>query len=281
MKLRIFFNDKTKKKNIIFSLPKSNHYQKIKNKNLIINHNFWKIIKEKKWGNEIIVFRLNDVSKKPKIIIDFIPQSYKKTISNYFSLNDYQYKKHKVINNQFINGNHPVIKKISKKIIGKEKNLKKIFQKLYSYVLKYLAYGKPTENLYSYQQALKDKITDCGGFSTFLGSLLQSQNIPTRLVVGFIIKKDIFSKILTFNFSFLSLNFLLIHAWLEAQLPDKTWLPMDPSIEWLRNKKLSQRQGGFGFIPDDRLVVSFGCDFRFKINQKWYKIDLLQKPIYF
>jgi len=111
-------------------------------------------------------------------------------------------------------------------------------------------------------------MTDCGGFSTFLASLLQTVNIPSRLVVGFLIKKDWVSRILTFNFSLLTFNFLKIHAWLEVMLPNKSWFPIDASTS------------KFGQIPANRLVTSFGCDFNIKINNSNYQIDLLQKPVY-
>ncbi|GIW63360.1 MAG: hypothetical protein KatS3mg091_162 [Patescibacteria group bacterium] len=63
----------------------------------------------------------------------------------------------------------------------------------------------------------------------------------------------------------------MMHAWLETQLPNKVWFPMDPSLEWKRKKGLTKRQGGFGYIPADRLVVSFGCDFDIKIGGKIIK----------
>jgi transglutaminase-like putative cysteine protease len=155
-----------------------------------------------------------------------------------------------------------------------------VVKKLYDFTLEYLTYGKPIDGLYPYSQALNEKITDCGGFSTFLSSLLQSKNIPARLVIGFIIKKNLFLDFLsTFNFCLLTFDSLLIHAWLEILLPDGSFFPLDPSIDWRRKKGLTKRQGGFGFIPDDRLVTSCGCDFDLNINGKNYKIDLLQKPI--
>jgi len=71
-----------------------------------------------------------------------------------------------------------------------------------------------------------------------------------------------------------------MHVWPEIQLPDKTWFPIDPAIEWRRTKRLTKRLGGFGFIPDDRLIISFGEDFKININGEKFIIDILQHPIY-
>jgi transglutaminase-like putative cysteine protease len=265
-------------KYLIFSLPESNQYQQIKDFKILFPKKYH-IIKENRWGNKVIVFRLNDVLQKyPQISFNFQPKELKLKINKSFALNHYSLKQ-KLINNSFINGEDKKIKTLAKKIIGSEKNLYQIIKRLYNFTLDYLTYGKPTEGLYSYKQALTEKTTDCGGFSTFLASLIQSQNIPCRLVVGFIIKDNFLKRILnTFHVLRYTFHDLFMHAWLEVLLPDNSWLPLDPSIEWKRKKGLSKRQGGFGYIPADRLVVSFDCDFDIKIGEKNYKIDLLQKP---
>ncbi len=126
-----------------------------------------------------------------------------------------------------------------------------------------------------------ERITDCGGYSTFLMSLLQSAGIPTRLVSGFIIKDNLYTKLLSgFELGTWNFELLFMHAWLEAQLPDKSWFPMDPAVEWRRLHGLTTRAGGFGFIPADRLVISYGHNFSIKLKDKTYRIDLLQKPIF-
>ncbi len=279
MKLIFNLKNKPSKKQIIFSLPQTNHYQKISN--LKINFANDQLIKEKEWGNEVVFFTFNDVEKEAKIIFNLKCLNNQKIIDENLLLDNYQNKRFKIINNRFINGNDRVIKKLAADVVSQEKHLKKVIEKLYYFTLNYLTYGKPTKGLYSYRQALNEKITDCGGFSTFLASLLQSLNIPTRLVVGFLLKNDLMTKLFS-NFDFYILNFhsLKMHAWLEAHLPNKSWFPLDPSIEWRRNKCLTKRKGGLGFIPADRLVVSFGCDFKLKSKGKIYQIDLLQNPIF-
>ena len=279
MKLILDFKNKLNKKKTIFSLPQTNNYQKISD--LKISFANYQIIKEKEWGNEIVIFTFNDVEKEAKIIFNLKCKQNQQNIDKNLLLDNYKGRKFKTIDNRFINGNDETIKKLASQIVYQEKHLKKIIEKLYYFTLNYLTYGKPTKGLYSYRQALDEKITDCGGFASFLASLLHSLNIPTRLVVGFFLKNDLMTKLFSnFDFYILNFNSLKMHAWLEALLPDNSWLPLDPSIEWRRNKGLTKRKGGFGFIPDDRLVVSFGCDFRMKINGKIYQIDLIQNPVY-
>lgn len=261
---------------LIFSLPQTNEYQEImqfsvkpKPANLFFDE----------WGNTAAVF-----SDKTNVEFLYAPKHLNKSIDEKWTLHDY--KRNKLIDfflkpNRFISGKDEKVIKLSQSLIKKEQNVLKIAQTFYDFVLEYLSYGKPTEGLYPYTQALKEKVTDCGGFSTLLLSLFQSVGIPGWLVVGFLIKENIIHKILsTFDLSFLTFDSFSMHAWPEVLLPDDTWFPMDPSIEWKRTHGKSNRDGGFGKIPRDRLVTSFGQDFKFTIGNKKYVIDLLQLPIY-
>lgn len=277
---------KNREEKIIFSLPKSNHYHQIKNIKIAPDPNL-QILDE--WGNEIIIF--NDVLK---IDIRFKAQlkeiKIEKEVIKKFSLKDYQkLPKNQLIfytqPNRFINGQDKQIKQIAKKIAGQETNLYQIIEKIYSYTLNHLVYANPIEGLYSYHQVLKEKKTDCGGFSTFFISLCHSINIPSRLVVGFLVKENLLKKF--FNMFYVprgplcgsTFQALTIHAWPEILLPDDSWFPLDPSIEWRRQKGLTKREGGMGYIPADRLVVSYGCDFKIKMGKINYQLDILQKPI--
>jgi len=266
---------------LIFSIPKTNHYQKI-TRLKIFPKKF--DTKTDRWGNEIKIFTLNDVKEKP-IILSFDYQArtinYEKEMWQKFSLGDYKTKKyHQYLQpNQFINGKDKRIKALAKKILKRNINLYQITHSLYRFTLEYLTYANPIEGLYRFDEALEKRKVDCGGFATFYLSLLQSVGIPGRLVVGYLIKsnpvKDFLQVVKLSPFTF---NNLLIHAWVEILLPDGCWFPSDPSIEWKRNKGFTKERGGFGFIPANRLVVSFGCDFRLKIKNKVYNIDIYQKP---
>jgi len=270
------FKLKLKKENrgnwLIFALPQTNHYQTITN--LSVNPKPHLLIKEKHFSNQIAIF--NKSSAELKFL--YHSQEIKKQLPNEFEVGDYE-NNQSFRSSRFINGNDKKIKEMARQVINEHKTLNDVVNKLYYFSMNYLTYGKPIDGLYPYNQALKEKTTDCGGFSTFLASLLQSQGIPCRLVIGYLIKKNFLVNFFSaFDLSLLTFNSLFIHTWLELKLPDNSWFPLDPSVEWRRTKGLSRRQGGFGHIPADRLVVSYGEDFNLEINGKIYQIDLLQKP---
>lgn len=270
------FKLKLKKENrgnwLIFTLPQTNHYQTITN--LSVNPKPYLLIEEKYFSNQIAIF--NKSSAELKFL--YHSQEIKKQLPNEFEVGDYE-NNQSFRSSRFINGNDKKIKEMARQVINEHKTLNDVVNKLYYFSMNYLTYGKPIDGLYPYNQALKEKTTDCGGFSTFLASLLQSQGIPCRLVIGYLIKKNFLINFFSaFDLSLLTFNSLFIHTWLELKLPDNSWFPLDSSVEWRRTKGLSRRQGGFGHIPADRLVVSYGEDFNLEINGKIYQIDLLQKP---
>ena len=245
---------------LVFSLPQTNYYQEIIDLATIPFKSY------NLSGNKVAIFYLNDVEKEVKIDFQTKLKPYSVFIDKNYKISDYS-RNVFTSSNRFINGQDPEIIKIANKAVGKEKNLEIIIKNLYLFTRKYLTYGKPTEGLYSYKQAMEERITDCGGFSTFLASLLQSQNISSRLVVGYIVKPNFFQKLFP-EYLILNTKYLRIHAWLEVMLPDKKWFPIDPST------------GKFGVLPANRLVTSFGCDFNLKIDNNSYQIDLFQNPIY-
>jgi len=265
----------------LFAIPQSDQYQTISG---LISKPHAKTSEDKLWNNKLLFTDTKtniSFQQQPKVINqkinpDWIMRDYSSRL-----IKEYSYL---LKSNKFINGQDLRIKKIidELKIVPiKDMSLLKIINSLYIYTLNNLTYGQPIDGLYSYDQALTNKVTDCGGFSTLLLSLLQSVNIPARLVVGFFIKdKNIFQKILkTLNFELLTFNFLSMHVWVEVLLPDKTWFPLDPAIEWRKSRGLTKRQGGFGIIPADRLVLSYGQDFKIPIKGNVISVDILQKPI--
>lgn len=268
---------KEKGKYCVFGIPKSNQYQIIEN--VLFDPKPAYTQSTNPWDNGISVFLLRNIQDKITVSFSTQPISIQKEIHSSWTLSDYNIKK--ISHNHFINGDDKQIKQQVKNVLHNEKNIVVIAQKLYQYTLKYLTYGYPILGLYSYSQVLQNQTTDCGGFSTYLLSLFQSIGIRGRLVVGFVIKKSVHSNLLPF-INLLSLNFnsLLMHAWTEIQLPDTTWFPMDPAMEWRRTKKLTKRLGGFGVIPDDRLVISYGEDFKVNIDRVKFIIDMVQHPIY-
>lgn len=268
---------KKRGKYCIFGIPKSSQYQIIKDILFYPQPTYIQSIKP--WNNDMAIFSLKNI--KNKITVSFSTKliNIQKQINSSLTLSDYHGKK--FLSNRFINGDNEQIKQYTKKVLHNEKNVLIITQRLYQHTLEYLTYGRPILGLYSYSQVLQNQTTDCGGFSTYLLSLFQSIGIPGRLVVGFVIKKSVRSKLLSFmNLRSLNFNSLLMHAWAEIQLPDTTWFPIDPAMEWRRTNGLTKRLGGFGVIPDDRLVISYGEDFKVNIDEKEFVIDIIQHPIY-
>lgn len=266
-----------KGKHGVFGIPQSNQYHSISN---VTYSHIPFLTADEIWKNQIAIFTLNDVDDFVSIHFQSTQSSLKKNVSSQYRLDDYP-TFHKS-SHRFIDGNNKRIKNISRKIIGNNTRLNKISENVYDYVLTNLTYGNPIDGLYSYRDVIKNTTTDCGGFSTYLLSIFQSVGIPGRLVIGFIINDRIIDKMLSiFNFSFLNFDSLLMHAWCEIQLPDKSWFPMDPSIEWRRKHNYTSRQGGYGDIPNDRLVTSYGEDIQMNFLNKDFKFDILQKPIYF
>lgn len=269
--------DKSRGETVVFSLPQSNHYHTISNLDIGTNE----IVEEPVWKNKVAVMGLDLV--RGAVSFSAQLQEFQPTLPQFFTLKNYQNKipDHLLLPSHFISGKDQEILSLAKRIVKTEKSWSAIIRNLYDFTLEYLTYGATTEGLYTYKQALEERTTDCGGFSTFLGSLLQALHIPNRLVVGFLLRPS-FLKSFLVSLDLMSFNFrsLYMHTWIEVLLPDKIWFPLDASIEWQRNKGLISSQGGFGFTPADRLVTSFGQDFETTIVGKKYKTDLLQKPLY-
>jgi transglutaminase-like putative cysteine protease len=159
-----------------------------------------------------------------------------------------------------------------------EKDLKKITIMFYEKTLEYLSYGQAIKELHPYSQALKEKVTDCGGFATFLMTLLQTQGLVSRLAVGYLIKDSYLQKLkkqLKLKFTWSDLT---MHAWLELQTADGSWLPLDPAVDWRYRHGQSRRLANFTHLAADRLLISYGHNHRFRYFQHSYHWPILQHP---
>ncbi len=269
---------KKKGKYCVFGIPKNNEYQVVKNILFDPKPTFIQAVNP--WDNNMAIFSLKNVKDKITLSFSTQPINIRKKINPLLTFSDYHQIK-KISSNRFINGNNKHIRQQTNKILNNEKNILTIATNLYRHTLQFLSYGHPIIGLYSYLQVLKNQTTDCGGFSTYLLSLFQSTGIPGRLVIGFIIKKNLKLKILSLmDLKLLNFDSLLMHAWIEIQLPDGSWFPMDPATEWRRMKGLTKRLGGFGIISNDRLVISYGEDFKINVDEKKFIIDIIQHPTY-
>ncbi len=138
-----------------------------------------------------------------------------------------------------------------------------VIRQCYDQTVAKLHYGAPIPGLYTLADVLTLPEVDCGGFSVYLISLLEAAHIPARLVAGF----------------WAGYRQNDMHAWVEAKLPDGTWLPLDPSTDWLRQRRRTKKTGGFGQIGSDRIVTSVGSDHVIRYQDKNYPIGLLQVPM--
>lgn len=165
--------------------------------------------------------------------------------------------------NRFIHPTRSDIRELARKIAGTERRVILILQRLNSYVSQNIVYGNPIPGLYSDEQALNERVVDCGGFASLYCSLAISLGIPSRIVSGF----------------WAGYPKNRMHAWAESLLPNGVWIPVDPSIENLRERGVTRKSGRFGYLGSDRIVLSRGCDFVIDIDGKKIQTDILQNPI--
>lgn len=136
-------------------------------------------------------------------------------------------------------------------------------QTCYDQTLQRLTYGNPIPGLYTAKQAMELVAVDCGGFSSYLITLLQDAKITARLVAGF----------------WAGYHDNGMHAWAEAALPDDTWLPLDASTDWLHQRGRTKKIGGFGVLGSDRVVISVDDDHVIQLDDQSYNVGMLQWPM--
>lgn len=254
-----------------FPVPQTNHYQKISNLEFSTKTQIQEVNPE----TSVAVFENHH-----PLTLHFIhtPHEIKQDIS---SVKILQTKTSPWFStDEFINAKDKNMQQLAQKWLQEDQaeTPNQILTSLYQHTLKYLVYGNPTKYLYPFSAALECKETDCGGFSTFMATLLQTQGIPCRLVVGYLFKRDRFTQLkrqLKFPETFSTIT---MHAWLEVETESHDWFPIDLSVEWKRLHGTSTRQGGFGFLPADRLVVSFGHNLSFTHQNQEFTFPILQHP---
>lgn len=205
-----------------------------------------KLSQENKFENKMAYFgfRKEEVGKSLKIEEKFELEDTRRNWKiDDFNLSDYRknsdYQKYTTAD-FYIQSDSPVIQGVAKKIKGEEKNLLKVVQDIYNYVLSILSYGFPTFGLYTSLQAFDFRMVDCGGFSTLFSALCQAVGVPSRIVSGFIAKN-------TRNSGY--------HAWSEFMLPDGSWVPVDLAMTKLKKKDY------FGKFYEERIIFCKGTDF--------------------
>lgn len=138
-----------------------------------------------------------------------------------------------------------------------------VIKRIYLEVMQELTYGNPIRGLYSYEQAMKKRCVDCGGFASVLEKRLRDEHIEARIVAGFWAGYDDNT----------------MHAWVEYLDSTGRWIPLDAATDFLSQQGRTYKTGGCGYVGSDRVVLSVGSHFNLDIANTNTKLDILQTPI--
>lgn len=161
----------------------------------------------------------------------------------------------------FLHPDDARIQQLAKRI-GQGSCARETARRINGYIVNYLVYGDPIDDLYSDLDALAKPRVDCGGFDTLFVSLCLANKIPARVVSGFWLdgeKND-------------------MHAWAEFQDEEGRWIPVDPSVEQMARQGRTRKSGRFGYIGSDRLTLSVGCHIPIEENNVLFHAPILQHP---
>lgn len=253
----------------LFPIPQSNIYQKIDELRIPESAQISKLDQD----NQLMIAQANQ-----QFSIEFLHQAQTVEV-DWASIKLKKSQKQDRLNqDQYINAFDPRMQELAKEWKKKEKNLKKISEIFYEKTLKYLSYGQAIKGLHPYSQALQERVTDCGGFATFLLTLLETQGLVGRLAVGYLLKNSFQQKIKNiFNLTY-RWSDLAMHAWLELQTADGSWIPLDPAVDWRYRHGQSRRFASFTQIPADRLLISYGHNHQLIQFDQNYQWSILQHP---
>lgn len=162
-----------------------------------------------------------------------------------------------------VQSQHPVILQRAGEFKNSTTLVLELINKLFDHTLELLHYGDPIQGLYTTQQALERNYVDCGGYATYLAALCRACQIPTRIVSGF----------------WVGHHHNDMHAWLECLLPDGQWLPLDPSVAWLRARGRTIKLGGFNYLGSDRIVMSTGSHHEIHHGDQRLPLGIIQTPL--
>lgn len=255
---------------VLIPVPHTAGYQKLPEEPLFFPENVIRG-RDKNFGNQFAVWNLRLKSGEQKILredclVTVSPREGK--INSSLKVDDYISSKFTdyalyMRPNEYIAAGDTRITTLAGELAAGERRVIPILRAIHEYVVTHLIYGNPIEGLYSSLEALEKKEVDCGGFATLSSALAIARGIPCRVISGF--------------FAGYAEN--TMHAWVEALLPDGTWFPFDPSLEYLRARKKTEKPGGFGTVGSDRIVCSVGSGMQIDVLGKEFVLDILQNPI--
>lgn len=268
LKIKLDFPSSQGQKFYAFPLPTNNVYQQVK---ILIWPQDYQLVKDEN-DNQLLLF---PTTLPNALVFKHRALAVKKTTQK---LDFLRVESEQLVNNNFINPHDPAILALAKSFMAGASEPEKIVKNIYEETLKYLSYGRAIRDLHPYTQALEEKVTDCGGFATFLASLLGSQGFQTRLAVGYLLKntwRQQLKKAIKSNQTWSDIS---MHAWLEVALSDGSYLPLDAAVDWRYRHGQSQRQASFAQLEADRLLLSYGCDQELSWQGEKFSLPIWQHP---
>lgn len=207
-----------------------------------------------KFSNKIAYFKLEKVNKI-EIRAQFAVSSHQ-IAKNICKTDKF------LISSESVQADDKQIVKIAQDLTKDKRANEEIAQACFDWVVSYLKYANPIPGLYSALQSLTDRKVDCGGFAALLVALLRATKIPARCVFGWTVQSK-----------------HGYHAWAEYfDRQKQKWISMDPSIAHLGQR--TKLKAGFGFINDERMILSVGEDIELKGDDKFtWTTPLLQLPL--
>ena len=224
-----------------------------------------------KYGNKYVFWKMNLKVQESFVVqenfsIKVKPRS--KILEKGLKLQDYEDETKNQIykeKNSFLNLENDDIQDLADEIVRDEDRIDEILQKINNYLIANFKYGDPIPGLYSAKDGLSRKCIDCGGFSSLFVSLCILRGIPARILSGF----------------WAGYKNNTMHAWPEILLPNEKWMPVDPAVEYLYRHEKTLKFGSLDNLDNigsDRIVFSQGCDIPIILDNKEFRVPILQTP---
>jgi transglutaminase-like putative cysteine protease len=137
------------------------------------------------------------------------------------------------------------VRKLSSQIVGGETNPVKVASKVYDWMLANVDYwvkdpkNKKASPVGSSEYCLSSKTGNCTDFHSLYAALTRSAGIPTRILYGSFLKKELDGQDVDQSY----------HCWIEFYAPNVGWVPLDVAVADIF-------VGDFATNDDNRTLVS-------------------------
>lgn len=223
-----------------------------------------------KWGQKFAHFRIDQLNNgdvfKAKMILNaqIMAVRYHIDPEKVGSLKEIpaNIKSQYLVDGKKIMINDPFIVKLSKDIVGDEKNPYWITRKIYQYLIDNLSYNlKPVGGWNTAPTVLKRGTASCSEYSFCLISLCRANGIPARYVGAISLRGDDASLDDVF------------HRWCEVYMPNYGWIPFDANKG--DSKQPAGQASGIGDISARYVITTTGggnseyMDWTYNYNHHW------------